>query len=347
VFRNNEEPMRLIPSDGESESRIAQALHARRAAGLAGEIPGHWMLDSPGLAPMLELAKRLARAHGAPILIEGERGSGVAELARLIHDLDPVAHRGRFRTMTGQFAPPPDLRGWAHEGTLFIEDIENLRPTAQAWIEELLAGRSAWESHLRVIAGSRMSVGELLGHPGLHGELIHALDVGRLVIPPLRERREEILGLARRFLRHNAEWQGRTLLRFSQAAERKLLAYNYPANVRELRNVVERAAALTTSEDVGEDAIVLFDQIEAKRAVIEPLLPAVATLKQAAPKVPTLAELERDYLVLLIREFKGCRTEISRALGVSYPTVRRMIATHRLDIKTILGEVTPPLEAIG
>jgi DNA-binding NtrC family response regulator len=124
------------------------------------------------------------------------------------------------------------------------------------------------------------------------------------------------------------------------------LSHTYPANVRELRNVVERAAALATSDEVGEAAIVLFDQFEARRAVIEPIL-AATKRKQESAQVPTLAELERDYLVLLIREFRGRRTEISRALGVSYPTVGRMIAKHQLDVKSIVDTETAPIEAVG
>jgi DNA-binding NtrC family response regulator len=265
----------------------------------------------------------------------------------MIHDADPIARMGRFQMMAAHLAVRPDMRGWSPSGTLFIEDIENLPVSAQTWVEELLAGRSESDRPMRVIAGSRMSVGDLLRHPSLHEELVHALDVGRLVLPPLRDRAGDILGLARRFLSHYAEWQGRPLLRFSRAAERKLLSYTYPANVRELRNVVERAAALATSDEVGEAAIVLFDQFEARRAVIEPILAATTKRMQEPAQVPTLAELERDYLVLLIREFRGRRTEISRALGVSYPTVGRMIAKHQLDVKSIVDTETAPIEAVG
>jgi len=340
--------MRLLSSDSESDLRTTHAMEARRVAGLAGEMTGHWLLDSPGLAAVMDLARRLARAPGAPILLEGERGSGVPELARVIHEADPIARRGRFQMMASHLAARPDMRGWSPSGTLFIEDIENLPMSVQTWVEELLACRSESDRPMRIIAGSRMSIGDLLRHPGLHEELVHALDVGRIVLPPLRNRTGDILGLARRFLSHYAEWQGRPLLRFSRAAERKLLGHTYPANVRELRNVVERAAALATSDEVGEDAIVLFDQFEAKRAVIEPILAATTARKQEPAQVPTLAELERDYLVLLIREFRGRRTEISRALGVSYPTVSRMIAKHQLDVKSIVDETSiAPIEAAG
>ena len=339
------EPIGCEPSEG--TFKIARTLEDRRAAGMAGEIPGYWLLDSPGLSSVLDLARKLARAPGAPVLIEGERGTGVPELARLIHDTDPIARAGHWRTMGGPVVASPDMRGWTPDGTLFVEDIESLRPPIQSWLEDLLAGRTQLERPQRIVAGSRLSASDLLRHPGLREELVHALDVGRLTLPPLRERPADILWLARRFLRHYAKWQGRLSLRFTEAAERKLLAYSYPANVRELRNLVERAAALATSDEVGEDAIVVFDQADPTYTRTELLRSLSGTDKQGTSKIPTLAELEREYLVLLIREFRGRRAAISRALGVSYPTVRRMIADHQLDVKTIVDAAMPPLEAAG
>jgi DNA-binding NtrC family response regulator len=294
---------------------------------------------------VLEMARRLAQAPGTPILIEGERGTGVPELARLIHDADPAARRGRWWMISGSLVTPPDMRGWSPDGTLFIEDLDTLRPATQAWLEELLAKRTELERPFRIIAGSRMSASDLLRHPGLREEFVQALDVGRLVVPPLRSRTGDILGLARRFLKHYAGWQGRPLLSFSVAAERKLLALTYPANVRELRNVVERAAALATGVVVGEEAIVVFDQTEPRQA--ELFRPLAARVQRGGGQVPTLAEIERDYLVMLIREFKGRRTAISRALGVSYSTVLRMIAVHQLDVKTIVNSETTPIAAAG
>lgn len=92
-------------------SKSAHTLEARRTASIAGEIPGSWLLDSPGLARVLDMAGRLARAPGAPVLIEGERGTGVLELARLIHDADPVARAGKLRVMAAQLVGPSEMRG--------------------------------------------------------------------------------------------------------------------------------------------------------------------------------------------------------------------------------------------
>lgn len=326
--------------EAEAVSRVHRALELRRAATVAAEIPGLWLLDSPGVAGAIEIAKRLARAPGAPVLIEGERGTGVVELGRVIHDADPIAGAGRMRVIGAHLVSPSDMRGWALTGTLFIEDLENLRPVGQTWIAELLAGRLESSLPVRIVAGSRLSVRDLLRHGGLNQELIHALDVGRLVIPPLRSRPMDILRLARTFLAHYADWQGRPHLRLSEAAERKLLAHSYPANVRELRNVVERAVALASLDEVGDDAIVFFERSEVG-VRSHNLLRAMAAGDDGISKVPTLADLERDYLVMLIREFKGRRAAMSRAMGVSYPTVLKKIARHGLDVRSIVEAAAP------
>ena len=334
-----------VPS--EPEARIARALRARRAASLTGQIPYYWLLDTPGLAGVIDLARRLARAPGVPVLIQGERGAGIQELARLIHEADPTARQERLCTMTSSLIGPAEARG-RPLGTLLIEDVETLRPGAQAWLEWLLANRNAAAQPLRIIAGSRKSAGELQHHEGLSPELVHALDVGRLVIPPLRNRPGDILKLARRFLAHHAQWRDRPDLRFSEAAERKLLAHTYPANVRELRNLVERAVVLTTSDEIGAEAIIAFDSgASIERGCGGDLFAAGRSAAPGAARFPTLAEMERDYLVTLIKELRGRRTAISRTMGVSYPTVLRKIALYGLDVRAILGTNRLPQDAAG
>ena len=298
------------------------------------------------------MARKLARAPGAPILIEGERGTGVPELARMIHDADPIARTKRFRFIAAHLVGSSEMRGWPLSGTLFVEDLENLLPSGQTWLGELLAGRLESPHPLRIIGGSRRSACDLRQRVNLSEELLHALDVGRLVIPPLRDRAGDILMLARRFLRHCADRQTRPYLRFSQAAESKLLLHGYPANVRELRNVVERAAALVSGDEVGEEGIVMFEEHRAASAgttrcgttnvrgnLFRPLPEKGG---QAAGHFPTLAEVERDYLILLIREFKGRRVAISRAMGVSYQTVLKKIANYGLDVREIVAAATHP-----
>jgi DNA-binding NtrC family response regulator len=332
----------------ETQPEISRVLEIRRAASVAGEVPGSWMLNSPGLSEVVEMASRLAQVPGLPILIQGERGTGVGELARMIHTADPLAGQRNLRIVPANQIGLSDTRGLSVEGTRFIEDIENLRPIGQEWLTEMMASRTKSSHPLRIIGGSRLSVGELLRCDGLNQELIHAMDVGRLVIPPLRTRAGDILPLATRFLRHYAEWQNRPRLRFSEGAERKLLSHTYPANVRELRNIVERAAALATSNEVGEREIVVFDEAgQGTQLRADLFRPTVGTDGPGGPHFPTLEEVERDYLTLLVREFHGQRTAIARTMGVSYPTVGRMIANFGIDVRAIVQAATAPVEVAG
>jgi DNA-binding NtrC family response regulator len=277
-------------------------------------------------------------APPTPIIIQGERGCGVKELARLVHDKDPGAAAGPFKAVPAQFVSQAEMRGWIPHGTLFIEDVENLKSAGQTWIGTMLADRETARRPLRIVVGSRFGVGELLAQKRLSQELLHALDVSRLIIPPLRERPEDILVMARKFLGHYASRLGRPGLRFSATAECKLMCHSYPANVCELRNVVERAVALSAAEEeeIADATIVFYDapvDLHGRRE----LLPARSAAVESSGRLPRLVDMERDYLVMLIRELRGRRTEISRAMGVSYPTVLKKIAQHRLDVRAIVA----------
>jgi two-component system, NtrC family, response regulator AtoC len=323
------------------DPRALKAFSKRRAAARANEAPIDWLVHSTRTPSLVALAKRFAAVPTTPVMIQGERGCGVHALGRLIHDEDPLARDGRFRTVPAQFVSAAEMRGWLNQGTLVIEDLENLKGAGQSWVAEALDARGDRYS-LRIIATSRFSVGDLLLRRHLSQELVHALDVFRLVIPPLRERREDIALMARAFLKHYGEAAGFPFLRFTPAAEAKLAEHAYPANVCELRNVVERAVALRGGEDgeISSEAIIFYDsqQDQASRAIVG--LPVRDSAPPRGRTFPSLADLERDYLTTLIRELNGRRTEIARVMGVSYPTVLKKIARHRLDVRAILSEET-------
>lgn len=322
----------------EPSTDLSRAMARRWQAAAALECPSHWLLDSPGLTPVLALARRIAKVATMPIVIQGERGCGVQELARLIHDADPVARSGRFRTFAAQSIGPTEMRGTVQHGTLFLEDIENLRPTGQHWLLEVLSERDTSRRKLRVIVSSRFSVTELLRQGQVRQELIHVLDVSRLAIPALRDRPGEILLHAQRLLRHYGSLHQKPPLSFDAAAERKLLRHAYPANLSELRNVIERAVALCPNESdvIGESAIVFYDDAGADTRHGPSPLAAARRIREPG-RLPSMREVEKDYLVMLIREFGGRRTAMARAMGVSYPTVLKKIARHRLDVRAIVG----------
>lgn len=320
-----------------ANAKVNRLLSKRRATARATETPIDWLFDSPMIAPVVAFARRCAAVPTAPIVIRGERGCGVQALARLVHDADPLARTGRFRVVPAQFVSAGEMRGWLNHGTLVVEDVENLKSAGQAWVAETLAERNGDRYALRIVVTTRLAIGDLLARRHLDQELVHALDVFRLVVPSLRERPQEIPGAARRFLRHYGEAIGRPFLRFSPQAEQKLAAHAYPANVCELRNVVERAVALRGQGegDIPAEAVVFYGEPVDQRAR-EPAGGPPLPLRQAGP-LPSLVEVERDYLTTLIQALNGRRTEMARVMGVSYPTVLKKISRHRLDVRAIVA----------
>jgi DNA-binding NtrC family response regulator len=329
------------------DPRALRAFNRRRDVARANEPPMEWLLQSTRTSAVVALAKRFAAVPTTPVIIQGERGCGVQSLARLIHDEDPVARDGRFRIVPAQFVSAAEMRGWLNQGTLVIEDLENLKPAGQAWVAETLGARNDRYNTPRIVATSRYSVLDLLLRRYLSQELIHALDVFRLVVPPLRDCPEDIAPIARTFLKHCGEAIGSPFLRFTPDAEAKLTDHLYPANVCELRNVVERAVALRRGEesDISADAIVFYDGPKDQASRERVGLPASRPEGTRASAFPTLTELEKEYLTTLIRELNGRRTAIARVMGVSYPTVLKKIARHRLDVRAILSADMPQVSA--
>jgi DNA-binding NtrC family response regulator len=323
-------------------SSSCRAIELRRAAADAIQVPGSWLLDSPSLEGVVRSARHLARLAGAPVLLQGERGLGLAELARLLHDEDPVACSRRFRILPAGQVRTDDMRAGVSDGTILVEDLESLGPAGQAWISGILNSRVQSRQPVRIIASSRLSVGELLQQRQLSQELIHTLDVGRIVVPPLRHRPGDIVELGRRFLQHYAEKLNRPELHFSAEAERKLLSHDYAANVRELRNIVERAIAVATSDEIGAGAIVFYEERADFQTRRVPVPFSSTRNDERIRRLPSLSEVERDYLKMLIRELHGQRVAISRVMGISYQTVLRKIARHGLDVRAIVNETGEP-----
>jgi DNA-binding NtrC family response regulator len=163
-------------------------------------------------------------------------------------------------------------------------------------------------------------------------DLYHRLDVFRIRIPPLRDRREDIVPLARFFLREHAGRIGRPVSSISPEAESKLLGYSFPGNVRELRNVIERGVVLEASETLGADAVILGEPRRAAAQAETWTATLVEHTLKKESRPPTLDELEREYVVRLLDHAKGNRSQVARLMGVSYPTVMKKITDYSIDI---------------
>jgi len=233
-------------------------------------------------APMQAMFRAIGRLSQAPlsVLIRGETGTGKELVARALHRHSPRAG-GPFVAINTAAIPADLLESelFGHEagaftgarerqpgrfeqadgGTLFLDEIGDMPMGLQTRLLRVLAegeffrvgGRALIRVDVRVIAATHQDLDAKVANGEFRADLLHRLDVVRLEIPPLRERRDDIPLLAEHFLRQAAQELGLGNRRWSVAALQSLAAYHWPGNVRELQNLCRRVAALAPGENLG------------------------------------------------------------------------------------------------
>ena len=238
--------------------------------------------DSPKIRSILEIATK-ASASDAPVLLRGESGTGKSVLARAIHSMSPRNHypfvvvncptlseellsselfghaKGAFTGATRDQAGRVES---AEGGTLFLDEIGEISPSLQAkllrFLEEKeferMGENKTRHADVRTVAATNRDLEDHVRKGLFREDLLYRLNVIDLQLPPLRERPEDIMRLARRFLLFFAKAARRQPPVFSIAAEKTLLSYLWPGNIRELRNAIERAVILWPAQVIEPEA---------------------------------------------------------------------------------------------
>jgi DNA-binding NtrC family response regulator len=329
------------------------AMRLREEASLRELVPG----ESAAMKRVLDLVDKVAQSPATTVLITGESGTGKQLIAELTHSRTPdraatpfvdlncaampeaLLESELFGHERGAFTDAKEakrgLLELADEGTLFLDEIGELPPGMQAKLLKVLdtmsfrrvGGTRDRHVNVRVVAATNKDLDEEVRERRFRLDLYHRLAVFRIDVPPLRERRDDILPLARHFLDRLARRLGKPISAFSPESEAALRAYDFPGNVRELRNIVERAAVLETQSVVQSGSLLLGPA--ANRTQHHPLEAFFA--EGVSP--PSLVELERAYLERLLVHSRGNRAAVARILGVSYPTVQKKIRDYGLDAR--------------
>ncbi len=325
-----------------------QVRRLRSESPLSGAVIG----SSDVMRAVLKLTRRIAGAGGSTVLIQGETGSGKGMIARAIHDLSPrsagpfvhvtcpalaegVLESELFGHEKGAFTDArTKKRGLvevAHGGTLFLDEIGEISVGVQGkllrFIEDKVFRRVGGTEDLqvdaRVVAATNRDLLVESEQGRFRTDLYYRLRVLPIELPPLRHRRSDIPQLAASFLdRFNGEF-GKHIEGFSDETLRVLQQYEWPGNVRQLCNVVERAVLLT----------------ECKEIPVHTLPPEVRDAhpggggahRLLGPEGIDLKELERNLLVEALRRSEGNRTEAGRLLGLSRHQIRNRLAKYGVE----------------
>ncbi|HUS32341.1 MAG TPA: sigma-54 dependent transcriptional regulator [Kofleriaceae bacterium] len=283
--------------------RLADAEHRLEQAGASDE---RFETESASFRRVLDQAARAAVAD-APILLRGESGTGKNVLARFIWQQSQLKN-GPYVTLSGTGDDIVAKIQQARGGTLAVDELGELSPDAQA---RLL--RSLDEKDIRIIAATNRNIDDEIRAGRIREDLLFRLKVVTLTLPPLRERSEDIMPLAQHFLARAATRQHRPAFEFSESALRAVGSYNWPGNLRELRNAVERAVILSPGPRIEVDDLGI------------PTAPSPMSsngIEVALGADVSIDQLEREHIARIIARAPTLEAA-ARTLGIDASTLQR------------------------
>ena len=300
--------------------------------------------DSESTRVLRELIGKLARSEAQTILIHGESGTGKELVARGLHYqssrrdfpfmevncaaiTDTLFESELFGHERGAFTDAKTakkgLMELADRGTLFLDEVSEMSLSSQAKFLRCLqervlrrvGGTRDIRVDLRIIAASNRPLETRVKEGLFREDLFYRLNVIPIYIPSLRERKDDILPLARHFLHDSNVRSHKAIKGFTPEAERLLVAYGWPGNVRELRNLIERLVILGASEF-----------IEPKELPLPFAAPAAeVTLPEASQAPRTLAEVERAHINQVMQRVEMNKSKAAKILGISRQTLRKKL----------------------
>jgi transcriptional regulator with PAS, ATPase and Fis domain len=299
---------------------------------------------SPAMQRVVDLASRVAGVDST-VLIIGESGVGKERLARFIHEKSPrsggpfipvncgavpdalfeselFGHaRGAF---TGALHERPGLFEAAHDGTLLLDEVGDVPLPMQVKLLRVLQDREIRRVgenrqrrvNVRVIAATNRDLAEDVTERRFRRDLFYRLKVVEIGVPPLRERPEDLRGLAQMLLTRVAQQMHRTITSYTPAALEQMLRYPWPGNVRELENAVERACALAEGNVIDVDD--LPDEVRHHH-----------TLVIASEHVRPLRDIEREYILAALERNHGSKSVTAEQLRIGLATLRRKLNSYK------------------
>ncbi len=312
--------------------------------------------QSPKMLALYDLLEKVAPTK-TNVLITGESGTGKELVAKAIHFNSPrkekpfvtlncgaipeaLIESELFGHMKGAFtdaiATKKGLFEMADEGTIFLDEISELPLMMQVKLLRVLqdrefkrvGGTEDIRVDVRIIAATNKDLERAVKEKRFREDLFYRLNVIQIKLPSLRERREDIPVLAAHFLKRYSEELNKNISRISPEALHLLLNYEYPGNVRELQNIIERAVALGTDQELTATNLrsYLDEQIHTKKGVIDLEIPS-----EGIDLEKVVEDLERTLLVKALDKTMGIKKKAAELLHINFRSMRYRLEKYGLN----------------
>jgi len=319
------------------------------------DLPGI-IYDSKQMSDIMLLVTKIAPGD-LNILITGESGTGKELIARAIHNLSkrsmhpfvPVNcgalpeslfeselfghEKGAF---TGAIKTKPGLLEFANQGTFFFDEIGDLSLTLQVKLLRMLeqrqirrvGGQKEIDIDVRIIAATNKELSQAVKENKFREDLYYRLNTIQIEIPPLRERRDDILPLAYHFLSELCRKNEKIVNRFSSEAEESLKGYNWPGNIRELQNMISRAYFLTSSRVIQKADLPL--PMSEQSFFMDRRM---SDLSYSKAKQAILEKFEIEFLTNQLRKYQGNISLTAAKCGIDRRSIHRLIKKYNIVYK--------------
>lgn len=337
-----------LPKPFEPDRLLATVARYFREPGAASD--DELILDDPDSLALLDIVRRVA-ATDATVLITGESGVGKEMFAKYLHR-HSARRNGPFVAVncaaipenlveatlfghekgayTGAVGAQPGKFEQAQHGTLLLDEVSEIPLAIQAKLlralqersVERVGGRTPIPLDIRVLAASNRDLGVWVKEGRFRDDLYYRLNVFPIEIPPLRQRKRDILPLARHFLQAHAGSVGRAGLALTEAASAELTRYDWPGNIRELSNVVQRAMILASGAFIDVAQLLL----PTRHGPVQKLPVQEADMAHGNGQI---RDMEKQMILDTLERLGGSRKRTADALGISERTLRYKLQRYR------------------
>jgi len=317
--------------------------------------------DSPQIKEVVSMIKKVARTEST-VLIQGESGTGKELVARALHAnstrSDHVFFAVDCGTLTGNLLES-ELFGYrkgaftdahkdkngifqiADQGTVFLDEISNISIEVQGKLlrfldakEFLPVGDTQYRKvDIRLIFATNKDLKQMIREGTFRNDFYYRIAVYPIWIPPLRERRSDILPIARYFLEQFNRSMGKAITGFDTDAASRLTGYDWPGNVRQLRNNIERAVILCEGDKISVNELPQLSEIGNMEHLMDHIPATSEELKQIKKEIreKSVLKLEENFILHALKQHGWNITKAARATGMQRPNFQNMMKKHGIE----------------